>query len=77
MNIGRCLKAPRNIQPPLQYLRDPGMAKKLCVDAICINQDDLYERGHQVQIMGLIHLQSSQLDYCLAGRGVSYIQHCV
>jgi len=33
----------------------------LCADAICINQDDLIERGHQVRLMGRAYQEASRV----------------
>lgn len=35
------------------------------IDAICINQDDLQEKGHQVAIMGRIFLEAMQVLACI------------
>jgi len=47
----------RNLLMALRALRRP-FARDLWVDALCINQQDLAERGHQVQIMGQIYSKS-------------------
>ncbi|KAF2717438.1 HET-domain-containing protein [Polychaeton citri CBS 116435] len=45
----------RNLHTALRYLRRPDAARKLWVDAICINQLDMKERGQQVSIMKSIY----------------------
>ncbi|KAK5635402.1 hypothetical protein RRF57_011114 [Xylaria bambusicola] len=45
------IKITDNLDSALRHLRTKKYAKILWVDAICINQADLDERGHQVQLM--------------------------
>lgn len=45
----------------LKYLRRPGEERILWIDAICINQDNLGERNHQVQLMSRIYTRASQV----------------
>jgi hypothetical protein len=45
----------------LVHLRQPGRDIVLWVDALCINQKDLGERNHQVELMGKIFLQASEV----------------
>ncbi|KAI0451710.1 heterokaryon incompatibility protein-domain-containing protein [Xylaria acuta] len=40
-----------NLQAALSRLRDRFMERIIWVDAICVNQEDLKERAHQVQLM--------------------------
>ncbi|PTB59300.1 hypothetical protein M431DRAFT_490900 [Trichoderma harzianum CBS 226.95] len=50
---GKLLAVTENLYKALQQLRYPNQERILLwVDAICINQDDNKERGHQVQQMG-------------------------
>lgn len=44
-----------NLYTALKYLRTPGTARVLWIDALCINQSDLDERLHQVQMMAEIY----------------------
>jgi hypothetical protein len=39
----------------LHHLRHPQMKRNLWIDAICINQDDVHERGHQVSGMARVY----------------------
>jgi len=45
------LRVGRNCHAALRRLRLPKERRKLWIDAVCINQEDLLERGHQVRIM--------------------------
>jgi hypothetical protein len=56
----RPLKIGSNLESALQDLRRRDRPIRLWVDAICINQDDVNERNHQVQQMRSIY--SSALD---------------
>ena len=48
----------QNLYLALQYIRHKVKPRNLWVDAICINQNDLYERGRQVRIMSQIFAKS-------------------
>ncbi|KAI0446987.1 heterokaryon incompatibility protein-domain-containing protein [Xylaria telfairii] len=52
---GKILAVTSNLWHILYDLRNPDLDRYLWVDAICINQDDLFERGHQVQRMKHIY----------------------
>lgn len=45
----------------LKYLRQPGQERILWIDAICIDQTNLGERNHQVQMMSRIYTRASQV----------------
>ncbi|KAI9781999.1 MAG: hypothetical protein M1839_005592 [Geoglossum umbratile] len=49
------LKITENLEAALQVLRYQDRARMIWVDAICINQDDVKERDHQVQLMRRIY----------------------
>lgn len=49
----------QNLYEALCRLRDPHMPRKLWIDALCINQDDLQEKGHQVAHMGRIYREAT------------------
>ena len=51
----------RNLGLALQYLRYKKLLRTLWVDTICINQDDLRERGQQVATMGDIYRHASRV----------------
>ena len=50
-----------NLYSALQHLRNEIEPRTLWVDAICINQDDLFERGRQVRVMSQIYAKSSSV----------------
>ncbi|KAH3916675.1 hypothetical protein HBI56_048810 [Parastagonospora nodorum] len=52
---GQNFKVRDNLFQALVCFRDMGVTGALWIDAICINQADHRERGHQVQMMGLIY----------------------
>lgn len=55
-----------NLFSALQYLRRPDRPRVIWVDAVCINQEDLQERGQQVTLMSLIYQKASR---CVAWLG--------
>jgi hypothetical protein len=50
-----------NLGAALRRFRDPDNVVAIWADAICINQDDLSERGEQVQLMGRIYVCADQV----------------
>jgi hypothetical protein len=44
----------------------------LWVDSICINQDRISERNHQVSIMDQIYMNAVQVDVCINAHGQDY-----
>lgn len=50
-----------NLDAALRSLRLPNLARRLWVDAICINQDDVQERTRQVQYMRLIYKRATRV----------------
>ncbi|KAK5744567.1 hypothetical protein LTR17_001962 [Elasticomyces elasticus] len=51
----RYLNVPTNTAAVLNRIRLPDRKRTIWQDAVCINQDDLVERGHQVSLMGKIY----------------------
>ncbi|KAF2186380.1 heterokaryon incompatibility, partial [Zopfia rhizophila CBS 207.26] len=49
----------RNLHAALKRLRLPDKPRILWVDAICINQTNMVEKGHQVSLMGEIYSKTS------------------
>ncbi|KAL8942688.1 MAG: hypothetical protein Q9211_001286 [Gyalolechia sp. 1 TL-2023] len=50
-----------NLDIALRYLRKTNVARDLWIDAICINQDDIAEKTHQVNIMRLMYSVASRV----------------
>lgn len=44
-----------NLEGALRHIRQPSCATVLWVDAVCINQEDLAEKNHQVEMMRMIY----------------------
>ncbi|KAK3947131.1 heterokaryon incompatibility protein-domain-containing protein [Pseudoneurospora amorphoporcata] len=58
--INGCAFAVReNLYAALLHLRDHSIKRTIWIDAICINQDDEEEKGHQVQSMAKIYAKAS------------------
>lgn len=50
-----------NLFQALQRLRSSTDVRALWADSVCINQEDLEEKGHQVSIMGLIYSSATRV----------------
>ena len=57
----RALAVTRNLAEALQYLRYEDRPRVLWIDAICVDQDNIPERGHQVVRMAEIYPQASRV----------------
>ena len=55
------LNVTRNLAEALSYLRNQHTTRTLWVDAVCINQSDTTEKGHQVQGMGWVYEHATQV----------------
>ena len=55
------VQIPRNLEDALKRLRYPDRRRYIWADAVCINQDDIPERGKQVSIMRNIYLQAQKV----------------
>ncbi|EHK41032.1 hypothetical protein TRIATDRAFT_31940 [Trichoderma atroviride IMI 206040] len=62
---GKILTVTKNLHQALQQLRDKFQDRILWIDAICIDQDNERERGHQVQQMGEIYKQADRVLFYL------------
>ncbi|PON27417.1 hypothetical protein TGAM01_v203798 [Trichoderma gamsii] len=62
---GKILTITKNLHQALQQLRDKVQDRILWMDAICINQGNEKERGHQVQQMGEIYKQADRVLFYL------------
>jgi hypothetical protein len=58
---GRVIRITKSLSDVLRRLRLPHKRRKLWADGICINQDDLEEKGHQVAIMGDIYRSAKRV----------------
>ncbi|KAJ6024104.1 heterokaryon incompatibility protein-domain-containing protein [Penicillium herquei] len=58
---GCALPVTKNLHTALLYLRDNHLERTLWVDAICINQGDLYEKNAQIPLMRKIYAQAGQV----------------
>jgi hypothetical protein len=50
-----------NLWDALYRMRHPNQSRCLWVDAICINQDNVRERNHQVSLMGFIYRRATKV----------------
>jgi hypothetical protein len=57
-----CKKTTPNCMSALQRLYDDDPFTSVWVDAICIHQDDLGERNHQVGVMGKIYAAANKVQ---------------
>jgi hypothetical protein len=58
---GRRTQVRENLHQALLHLRYPAKERTLWVDALCIRQDDIDERNHQVQQMGRIFMRATKV----------------
>lgn len=57
----RTIKVTQNIVNALPYLRYPGQSRKMWIDAICVNQQDLEEKSRQIKRMANIYSVASRV----------------
>ena len=50
-----------NLHIALQRIRLTDTARYIWADAVCINQDDAFERGHQVKLMARIYIRAKSV----------------
>lgn len=62
---GRRLAITKNLHTCLLQTRLPDSKRTLWADSICINQDNLREKGHQVSMMSRIYSESRKALICL------------
>lgn len=58
---GKMLGIPKNLYECLQRVRSESESRWLWADSICINQEDVKERGHQVRQMAEIYLSANRV----------------
>ncbi|KAA8632196.1 hypothetical protein SMACR_12771 [Sordaria macrospora] len=62
ISINGCdLAVGENLHAALLHLRDHSIERTIWIDAICINQEDEEEKGHQVQSMAKIYAKASRV----------------
>ncbi|KAK1996097.1 HET-domain-containing protein [Colletotrichum falcatum] len=62
---GGFLFVTENLFEALEYLREPGEDRILWVDALCIDQSNIKERGHQVAWMGKVYENAERVLFWL------------
>ncbi|KAG6365473.1 hypothetical protein INS49_007084 [Diaporthe citri] len=71
-----------NLKDALVKLREMDFARIIWIDAICINQDDIKERNHQVHIMQTIYSKAAEVIVWLgpgsweADKAMELIEQC-
>ena len=73
---GRSVSITINLRDALQRFRDEKIAKRLWADALCINQEDVQERGHQVQRMGEIYRNAQTVLVWLGRNSEGIAEEC-
>ena len=58
---GKALGLTQSISDALQRIRLRDEPRAIWADQVCINQDDLSERGHQVKLMGQIYKNTTKV----------------
>jgi len=66
---GKPFTVRRNLHQALRCLRTEFSSRTLWIDAICINQEDVVERNHQVGMMGNIYNFASSVRVWLGEKG--------
>lgn len=61
VSSGTEIHVTKNLEQALQGIRYEHVARILWADAICINQSDLKEKGHQVALMGQIYRDAKRV----------------
>ena len=62
---GHKLIVQRNLRGIIEQLRDDNQSRRVWIDAICIDQENILEKGHQVQMMGKIYQNANYVVACL------------
>lgn len=58
MNMNQTIPIQTNLASALRRLRKPDECRKIWIDLLCINQENLTERNQQVALMGEIYAQA-------------------
>ncbi|KAH7073307.1 heterokaryon incompatibility protein-domain-containing protein [Paraphoma chrysanthemicola] len=64
-NNDKILPITSNCDHVLRQFRMRGLRRRLWIDAICIDQSNVGERGHQVGLMGHIYTQAKSVRICI------------
>jgi hypothetical protein len=67
---GRPIEVTQNLFEGLRRLRHPSLARRMWVDAVCINQNDTAERSSQVSRMAEIFARASEVAVWLGEDGL-------
>jgi hypothetical protein len=70
---GVSIKVTKNLFDALVAIRMPTTARSLWVDAICINQEDVEERNHQITLMASIYRQTARVLIWLGHGDVQHV----
>jgi hypothetical protein len=62
---GTSIPVTANCEAALRRLREPGLKRRLWIDAICINQKHISECNHQVGLMDRIYSKASKVFICI------------
>ncbi|KAI7773363.1 het domain-containing protein [Diaporthe eres] len=62
---GKRLYITENLKDALVRVRLPDRPRSVWADSVCIDQDNLDEKAHQVQFMGMIYSNASRVLICL------------
>ncbi|KAL2873697.1 hypothetical protein SGCOL_011098 [Colletotrichum sp. CLE4] len=57
---GRGFLVTANCEMALRHVRSRGAQRIVCIDAVCMNQQDVEERGHQVRLMPQIYSRAQR-----------------
>ena len=66
----RTISVTQNLATALPYLRKEDKPRVFWIDAICVNQQDQAERGHQVKRMAAVYSMASQVIVWLGPEGL-------
>ncbi|POS71226.1 hypothetical protein DHEL01_v210379 [Diaporthe helianthi] len=72
---GQLLRITASLREALLQTRLPDRSRRLWADAICIDQSDDIEKGHQVFSMGRIYKKSKRTLICLGAQRPDNAQH--
>ena len=65
---GRKMSITQELETALRHMRDEALPRRLWIDQICINQQDLDERSAQVKNIGTIYRSAKRIVVWLGGK---------